>query len=188
MQWPRGSATRGNGGGRRWEGGSPMEGRARTIASTCDRIGAMGREAHRLWSGAIGIRDVDALDARNFPRQRKRRVERDRLPVVLQMLRQVVMGKHPTSTGLSGRRVGAPDARSCSRIRGGKHLEGSSRRSHRPPETREVAVALRSGGNPRTRDAAASRSPSSPVAYVPHRTNPRQKGAKTWSGGRCGRP
>ncbi len=30
--------------------------------------------------------------------------------------------------------------------------------------------------------------PSSPVAYIPRGVNPRQKGAKTWSGGRCGRP
>jgi IS605 OrfB family transposase len=59
------------------EKGSPAEGRARTIATACQRIGTMLGEARLTGSGAIGARDLAALRARDFPRWRKRRDQRD---------------------------------------------------------------------------------------------------------------
>ena len=59
------------------EKGSPIEGRARTIATACKRIGTMLGEARLLRSGAIGEGDLAALRARDYPRWRKRQGERD---------------------------------------------------------------------------------------------------------------
>ena len=81
---------------KRWvqmERGSPMEGRARTIASACKRIGTMLGEAHLLRSGASGVRDLDALRARDFPRWRKRRGERDGPWAALVMLQRARWGR-----------------------------------------------------------------------------------------------
>jgi len=57
--------------------GSPTEGRARTIATVCKRIGTMLGETRLLRSRAIGARDLAALRVRDFSRWRKRRGERD---------------------------------------------------------------------------------------------------------------
>ena len=81
---------------KRWvqmERGSPMEGRARTMAVTCKRIGTMLGEARLLRSGAIGVRDLDALRARDFPRWRKRRGERDGPWAALVMLQRKRWGR-----------------------------------------------------------------------------------------------
>ena len=59
------------------EKGSPVEGRARTFATACKRIGTILGDAPLTRSGAIGARDLAALHARNSPRWRKRRGERD---------------------------------------------------------------------------------------------------------------
>ena len=59
------------------EKGSPMEGRARTIATACKRIGTMLGDTRLVRSGAIGVKDLDALRAKDSPRWRKRRGERD---------------------------------------------------------------------------------------------------------------
>ena len=75
------------------EKGSPMEGRARTIATTCKRIGTMLGEARLLRSGAIGVRDLDALRARDFPRWRRRRGERDGSWAALVMLQRARWGR-----------------------------------------------------------------------------------------------
>jgi len=75
------------------EKGSPTEGRARTIATTCKRIGTMLGEARLLRSGAIGARDLDVLRARGFPRWRKRRGERDGPWAALVALRRARWGR-----------------------------------------------------------------------------------------------
>jgi IS605 OrfB family transposase len=59
------------------EKGSPREGRARTIATACKRIGTMLGDGRLLRSNAIGEDDLAALRARDFPRWRRRRGERD---------------------------------------------------------------------------------------------------------------
>ena len=59
------------------ETGSPAEGRARTIAANCKRIGTMLGSERILRANAIGERDLTALRGRAFVRWRKRRGQRD---------------------------------------------------------------------------------------------------------------
>ena len=77
----------------RMEKGSPAEGRARTIVTACQRIGTMLGEAQFLRSNAIGVRDLGALRARDFPRWRKRRSERDGPWVALVSLQRQRWGR-----------------------------------------------------------------------------------------------
>jgi len=73
--------------------GSPEEGRARTIAAGCKRIGTMLGDGRLLRSGGIGERELAALRTRDFPRWRKRRGERDGPWAALVMLQRVRWGR-----------------------------------------------------------------------------------------------
>ena len=89
-------AKRRSGEAKRWaplERGSPQEGRARTIAAACTRIGTMLGDGRLPRSGAIGVRDLVALRARDFPRWRKRRGERDGPWAALVMLQRARWGR-----------------------------------------------------------------------------------------------
>ena len=79
---------------KRWaKTGSPEEGRARTIAAGCQRIGTVLGQGRLLRSGGIGERDPAALRARDFPRWRRRRGERDGPWAALVMLQRVWWGR-----------------------------------------------------------------------------------------------
>ena len=78
---------------RRAKTGSPEEGRARTIAAGCKRIGTVLGQGRLLRSGGIGERDLAGLRARDFPRWRRRRGARDGPWAALVALQRVRWGR-----------------------------------------------------------------------------------------------
>ena len=79
---------------KRWtKTGSPEEGRARTIAAGCRRIGTVLGQERLLRSGGIGEGDLAGLRARDFSRWRRRRGARDGPFAALVMLQRVRWGR-----------------------------------------------------------------------------------------------
>ena len=163
------------------EEGSPAEGRARTIATACKRIGTMRGDARLARSEAVGAQDVAAWRARDFPRWRRRRGERDGPWAALVELQRARWGRALWAGSAETRRGALQAAGDLGR--GG--IVGPGRSWQR---TRAVQMLSGPGGSPGVGGAETPCSPSPSVAYAPRGANPRPKGAKTWSGGRCGRP
>ncbi len=79
---------------KRWaKRGSPEEGRARTIATGCKRIGTVLGQERLLRSGGIEDRDLAVLRATDFPRWRRRHGARDGPWAALVMLQRVRWGR-----------------------------------------------------------------------------------------------
>ena len=87
-------AGRGTNEAKRWaKTGSPEEGRARTIAAGCKRIGTVLGQGRLLRSDGIGERDLAALRARDLSRWRRRRGARDGPWAALVILQRVRWGR-----------------------------------------------------------------------------------------------